>query len=183
MSVAATTRRQALGGAVALGAAALAGAPRAHAQDDDDATALATVIALQQQALVTYEALESGDLLDAGAQALARAFAGHERDQLAALAEALEELGGGDPPEPPSPESVDGLGRLRSQGRALEFAIELETRAVAACYDAAGQLDDTGALLAVAGVMAADAQHLVLLRQAAGDPPLPEAFVTGAPVG
>ncbi len=74
---------------------------------------------------------------------------------------------------------VKGIGDLRSQADVARFAIELETAAVAAYYDAHATLIDAQLLQTAASIMANEAQHLVVLRQAIDEPPVPYAFETG----
>ena len=74
---------------------------------------------------------------------------------------------------------VKGIGDLRSQADVANFAIELELAAVAAYYDAHAKLVDAKLLQTGAAIMANEAQHLVVLRQAAKQDPVPHAFETG----
>jgi hypothetical protein len=96
---------------------------------------------------------------------------GHERQHADVLTKALTDLGAAPPPAPSGVEDVDkvvrGLDDLRTQADVLSFAIELETALVA-------KLLQTGA-----SIMADEGQHLVVLRQAAGRPPVPNALETG----
>ena len=154
------TRRDAL--IAGLGAAALLRAPGALAQpeeEDDDAAVLAGAIALEQRAVAAYDA--------AGFPA-AELFRDQSQEHADELIAALEELDG-TAPRPPSRADVDGVGDL----------IELETRAVAEYYDAQRTLQSARLLQTAASIMANHAQHLVVLRQAIGENPSPDAFVTG----
>jgi hypothetical protein len=94
------------------------------------------------------------------------------------LSRALEKLDG-TPPRPPTPREIEGLVRLRNQDELLRFAIELETMALAAYYDAHQKLQDGRLLQTAASIMSSAGQHLVLLRQALGHNPVPHAFETG----
>lgn len=156
------TRRDAL--ALALGAAALLRAPAALAQteEDDNAAVLAGAIALEQRAVAAY---------DAAGFRTAELFRNQSQEHADELIAALEELDG-TPPRPPARADVAGVGDL----------IELETRAVATYYDAQRTLQDARLLQTAAGIMANHAQHLVVLRQAIGENPSPDAFVTGEAV-
>jgi rubrerythrin len=71
------------------------------------------------------------------------------------------------------------MGALKSQADVANFAIELELAAVAAYYDAQRKLVEGKLLQTTASIMANEAQHLVVLRQAAKQDPVPDAFVTG----
>ena len=62
----------------------------------------------------------------------------------------------------------------------MNFAIELETAAVAAYLDAHRELVEAKLLQTGASIMASEGQHLVVLRRAVGQDPVPAAFETGA---
>jgi uncharacterized membrane protein len=72
-----------------------------------------------------------------------------------------------------------GLGDARSQADIANLAIELEMAAVAAYLDAQRKLIDAKLLQTGASIMANEAQHLVVLRQAVKRDPVPNAFETG----
>lgn len=153
------TRRDAI--VAAAGIAALLRAPSAFARpEDDDAAVLEAAIVLEQTAVVAY---------DAARFPMAKLFRDQVREHADELIAALEERGHS-PPPPPAHASVDGVGAL----------ITLETRAVAVYYDAQRTLQDARLLQTAASIMANHAQHLVVLRQAIGETPSPDAFVTGS---
>ena len=181
------TRRDAMRRGIALGGAVLAatsirmllGVRNAFAQSEGDAAILEAAIELEQTAVVAYDTAAGSGLLDRATTGVAELFRDQEQEHADGLITALEELGG-TVPAPPAPEDVDGLGDLGSQADVANFAIELETMAVAAYYDAHGKLEDAALLRTGASIMANEAQHLVVLRQAVGENPSPDAFVTGA---
>lgn len=166
------TRRDALLAAAAAGLPLLIASPRrALAQDEEDDTLLLErLIRLEQIAVVAYGALEAGEPLDR--------FRQHDEQHAEALVAALEQLGGA-APKPPAAESIEGLRGVRGRAGALGFAIELETRTLAAYYEAVQKLGDAQVLRTAATIMASEGQHLVLLRRAAGRRPAPAAFETG----
>lgn len=180
------TRREALGrglvlGGAVLGAAsapALLGARTSSAAADDDARILAGAIRLEQTAVVVYATAATSGLLGRRLGVVARRFRDHEQEHADALTVALRQLGGR-PPRPPRPSQIAGLGALRSREQVLSFAVELELRAVAAYYEAHQKLTDPALLRTGAQIMANEGQHLVVLRQALGRQPLPDAFETG----
>lgn len=180
------TRRAAVRRGVAFGGAVLAAVTipslvkvrDALAQADGDAQILEVAIGIEQTAVAVYDAAVGSGLLDEATMEIAELFRDQEQEHADALIAALEDLGG-TPPEPPGAGEVDRLGHLRSQEELARFALELETIAVAAYYDAHAQLEDEALLRTVASIMANDAQHLVVLRQILGEDPSPAAFVTG----
>jgi len=152
----------------------------AFAQAEGDASVLEAAVGLEQQAVFAYTAAaDSGKL--GTSEPIARLFAEQEQEHADGLARALRERGGSPPPKPTSPMDVPGLAEAAG-GNAVDitnFAIELETMAVAAYYDAHGKLRAPELLATGASIMANEAQHLVVLRQALGKNPSPDAFVTG----
>jgi rubrerythrin len=152
----------------------------AFAQAGDDKAVLEAAVALEQQAVFAYTAAaDSGKL--GKSEPVARLFAAQEQEHADGLTRALRDLGGSPPPKPAAPDEVPGL-KEAAAGNAVDitnFAVELETMAVAAYYDAHGKLKAPKLLATGASIMANEAQHLVVLRQALGKNPSPDAFVTG----
>ena len=69
---------------------------------------------------------------------------------------------------------------MTSQADAVNAAIALELAAIAAHHDAQRRLVDGKLLQTGVSIMAAEAQHLVVLREAAGQDPVPRAFEDGS---
>ena len=171
------TRRQAIAGAAAAGAAlAVPGLARASASEDDAAkAALGSVLAVEQIALVAYEAIANSGLL----KDTLRGFLDQERQHVAQLQAALQAMGA-NPPIPPRRTGIRGLrAAVGSRRAALRFAIGLEQQAIAAYETAIGALTDSNVMRTSAGAMGTDAQQLVILRELAGLPPVPGAFEKG----
>jgi rubrerythrin len=163
----------------------LLGVRNAFAQASGDAEILESAIGLEQVAVFAYGAALDGGLLDRGFTRLATTFRDQEQAHADALISALGDLNGRPPAKPRSVADVDdvlkGLGDVRSQRDVAEFAVALETAAVAAYHDAQRKLGDAKLLQAAASIMANEGQHLVVLRQALGRVPVPDAFETGKP--
>ena len=180
------TRREAVRRGIALGGVVIAatsipmllGIRNAFAQADGDAAILEAAIGLEQTAVVAYSAAVDSGLLDAKVKPVAKLFRDQEQEHADGLTTALEALGG-KPPKPPQPEQVKGLADLKSQADVANFAIELETMAVGAYYDAHGKLKDAKLLETGAQIMANEGQHLAVLRPLVKKPPVPDAFETG----
>jgi ferritin-like protein len=184
-------RRHLLERGFGLGAAAIAASSvpllltvrNAFAQAGDDGKILQSAIDIERIAVIAYGAAIDSGLLSAGVEKVARQFRGHEQEHADALTTALTDLGGTPPPAPSGVKDVDkvvkGLGAVKSQADILNFAIELETAAVAAYYDAHRRLIDAKLLQTGASIMANEGQHLVVLRQAVKQDPVPNAFETG----
>lgn len=148
-----------------------------------DGDILAAAITLERIAVLAYGAAIDSKLLTAGFARVAKRFRDHEQAHADVLITALTDLGGTPPPAPTVKDIdgvVPGIGNLKSQADVAHFAIELELAAVAAYYDAQSKLVDAKLLQTGAAIMADEGQHLVVLRQAVKQPPVPNAFETGA---
>jgi|tagenome__1003787_1003787.scaffolds.fasta_scaffold20793004_2 rubrerythrin len=149
----------------------LLGVRNAFAQADDDRSLLSSAIELEQVAAEAYQRLQ-GPL-----GGVARLFRNHERQHEQALTQALRQMGG----SPPSADLEARLSRLPTGNRraAANFAIELEQNAIRAYEDGARKLRDAEVMQTAMTILGAEAQHLVVLRQIAGQEPLPNAFELG----
>ena len=98
------------------------------------------------------------------------------------LAKAQADLGGETPP-PPKPAEIEGLDDADDQEGALRLAVDLENALLRAYLDVVEAADSPALLKTVTEISMNAAQHLVVLRQQLGEPPLPEAFETGKPNG
>lgn len=184
---ASSTRREALRRAVVVGGTGLGaattfpsllGVPAAFAQADGDQAVLAAAIRLENTAVAAYDAALRSRRLDSQTTRLVQTLRAHEQEHAQALTVALRERGGA-PPAGVERGLLPAAGRLRDQRAILAFAVELETMAVAAYYDAVGKLGDAKLLQAATSIMASEGQHLAVLRQALGRRPFPEAVETG----
>ena len=155
----------------------------AEAGGDGDAPILSRAINLERVSVIAYDTLIGGGLLTPALSGVLRRFRAHEQQHEDALVTALTSLGG-TPPAPPQGVAdvdnvVDGLRDVRSRADVLTFLIELETAAVAAYFDAHAKFGEAKLLQMGASIMANEGQHLVVLRKAAGQDPIPNAFETG----
>lgn len=183
------TRREAVGRGLAAGAGVLAAASvpflldtvSAFAGSSGDADVLERALGLEQAAVFAYRTVAAGGKLGPTTR-VARLFAEQEQEHADALTRAVEAHGGTPPAKPARIRDVPGL-EVAAEGTAtdiLTFAVELETMATKAYYEAQGRLRAPRLVLLSATIMAADAQHLVVLRQALKRNPSPHAFVTGS---
>jgi hypothetical protein len=154
----------------------------AFAQGGPDGDILVSAIKLERIAVLAYGVAIDSKLLTPGFAKVARRFRDHEQAHADVLTTALKDLGGAPPPDPQVKDIdgvVEGIGDVKSQADIANFAIELELAAVAAYYDAHTKLIDAKLLQTGASIMANEAQHLVVLRQAVKQDPVPNAFETG----
>jgi rubrerythrin len=178
-------RGLAFGGAVVAASSIplLLSVRNAFAVGDADRTLLADALRLERITVLAYDQLLGRRLLPARVQRLVRQIAGHEREHTRVLTKALIDARLQPPPQPTAKDIdavVKGIGDVDSQADTLNFAIELETAAVAAYHDAQQKFTDAKLLQTSASIMASEGQHLVLLRQALNQPPVPNAFETGS---
>ena len=184
-------RRDLLRRGFGLGGAAIAAASipllwsvrSAFAQSDADDAVLQSAINLERVTVIAYDTLLSGGALSGAVRRDMRRFRAHEQQHADALTTALTDLGG-TPPAPPKgvadvEQIVEGLAAVKTRADALSFAIELETAAVAAYFDAFSRLGEAKLLQTGASIMGNEGQHLVVLRKAAGRNPIPDALETG----
>ncbi len=173
------------GAAIAASAIPLLWSARhAFAEAKGDTAILGRAIGLERVAVLAYDtAIENGRLSPA-LLTVARTFRAHEQQHADALTTALTDLGGAPPAAPRGVADVDkvvpGLRDVRTQAAAVNLLIELETAMVAAYLDAHRELVEAKLLQTGASIMAAEGQHLVVLRRAVGKDPVPTAFETGA---
>jgi Ferritin-like domain len=174
-----------LGGAVVAASAVplLLAVRDAFAESDTDGAILEHAITVERVAVLAYDRILAGGLLADGVARQVRLLRGHELQHADALTTALTDLGLTPPPAPSGVEDVEkvvkGLDDVRTQADVLGFAIELETALVAAYHDAHAKLVEAKLLQTGASIMGDEGQHLVVLRQAAGMPPVPNALETG----
>ncbi|MDX6691506.1 MAG: hypothetical protein QOG15_2963 [Solirubrobacteraceae bacterium] len=184
-------RRDLLRRGIAAGGAAVAASSiplllsvrNAFAAQSGDLGIVEHAITLERVAVLAYDTLLGGGLLDPSVTRVVKLFRGHEQQHVDALVAAMTALRGAVPAKPSGVKDIDavvkGIGDVKSQADVIGFAIELETAAVAAYLDAHRNLRDAGLLQTSATIMADEGQHLVVLRLAADTPPVPNAFETG----
>lgn len=138
-----------------------------------DVELLNAVLDLEHTTVAAYGAAAArlrGDLVRVG-----RRFREHEREHAARLARLVRELGGA----PRPPRSAYDLPALRDEAGALRLVAELEDASVAAYIDALPRLSQPELRGELAGIVAAEAEHLAILHEALGQEPVPQPFVTG----
>jgi rubrerythrin len=155
----------------------------AFAEADDEAGILKAAIGLEEVAVFAYRYAAHSGALDAAFVPVAKLFAEQEEYHRDAMKIALEQLGGGSPPVAPKRSGdtklLAPLAKAKTQAAIANYAIELETTAVGAYYDAHLKLQNPRLLKTCTQIMANEGQHLAVLRALAGKPPVPNAFETG----
>jgi bacterioferritin (cytochrome b1) len=165
------------GGSAAALLAACGGGSKQPRPGRSDIEVLNRLLDVKNTAIAVYVAgapLLKGELLR-----LARQFIAHEKEHADVLAHAVLHAGG----TPHKPRSSYGFPAVRTQTDVLTLADGIERKAIAACIDALATLS-TGELRArVASIVASDAEHLAVVRQALGRNPAPRAFEKGQASG
>jgi hypothetical protein len=158
------SRRQTLAGAAALAAGwALPPQSRAAAPPSD-LDQLARLITLEQRLASAYETALARDAVE---PALGETLLRHEREHARGLEQSIRARGGRAPRASVPP---PGLGAaLASRPAFARFAADLEAETVRAYQDVLATLRTDRLLLPLGSIMASGAQHVVALRQAAGD--------------
>lgn len=139
-----------------------------------DARALAPALDAEHRGLAAYTA--AIPLLPPSAAAFARRILGHELNQTSTLADMIRHAGVRPAPLAPSYD----FGRPRDARAVLALLHEIERRQVAAYLAVIPMLTPGPGRATIASILAADAQHLALIRQQRGQVPVPQPFVTGA---
>jgi Ferritin-like domain len=161
-----STRRRALAGATVLaaGAAAALTRPAAAAAQAGDVEQLERLLALEQRLESVYEAALERDAIE---PQLGQTLLRHEREHVRGLEQALRARGGRSPRATVPPPRLGAA--LSSRTGFARFAAGLESETVRAHQDVLSTLRNTRLLLPLGSIMTSGAQHVVALRQAAGE--------------
>lgn len=169
-----STRRAFVAGAAL---AVVAGRPAvARAELREEARIIESALRLEQTAVHAYDAVVRGGAVDEPLALRLGALRDHEQAHADALAAALEALGGRRPPAPADDRQADealaelgipfGIEGARDATTALELLLALELRQVEHYTRAVGELEDVRLIQTAASVVAAEGQHLVVIREA-----------------
>lgn len=162
-------------------------APRAlAAEEDPDVGAtefLPPPVTFEQSAWAVLRETVASGVLRPGEVRVVEAMRDRADEHARAVESVLRGFGATPPPRARRKEDVPLPGFYKAATRPdhLEYAAAAERGALAAWYGALQQLRQPELLRLGAAAMAADAQHLVVLRGLLGREPLPLAFETGRP--
>ncbi|MBQ0785600.1 MAG: ferritin-like domain-containing protein [Amphritea sp.] len=133
-----------------------------------------TAIAAEHEAVAAYQLGAESGLLSTPILNVAVQFQGHHKEHIDALTKAVKSLGA---------EAVDPLAKyqfpvekLKSETDVLTFAASLERGAVSAYAGAIPLFEQRELSKAAASILADEAMHWAVLRQALGLDPVPGAF-------
>jgi hypothetical protein len=139
-----------------------------------DVRILNTAIAAEHEAVAAYQLGAESGLLSAGVVKVALTFQGHHNEHIEVLASTVRKLGG---------QATDAkdkynfpVSQLKQESDVLKFAAGLERGAVSAYAGAIPLFDNRDLAKAAASILADEAMHWAVLRQALGLDPVPGAF-------
>jgi rubrerythrin len=171
-------------GQMALSATAialLAGNEALAAQSKDatgDVTILNTALSAEQEAIAAYQVGAESGLLQKPVLDLAVTFQGHHKAHADLLAGTIRKLGGTPGAAKKPADYHFPTDKLKSQADVLRFAADLEKGAVSAYLGAIPLFKNRDLAKAAGSILGDEAMHWAVLRQALGDAPVPEAFVS-----
>jgi rubrerythrin len=139
-----------------------------------DVRILNTAIAAEHEAVAAYRLGTDSGLLQADVAKVALAFQDHHRQHVEVLSKAVSSLGG---TAAPALQKYDfPADKLKGQSDVLQFAAGLERGAVSAYAGAIPLFANRELSSAAASILADEAMHWAVLRNALGLDPVPGAF-------
>ncbi len=160
--------------------ALLAGRPAlAAGQKEDpaqDVRILNTALGAELEAIAAYQVGAESGLLQKPVRDLALTFQGHHKAHADVLAATVGKLGG--KAVSAKAEYQFPTGSLKTQADVLRFAAGLEKGAVSAYLGAVPLFGNRDLAKAAASILGDEAMHWAILRNALGEVPVPEAFVS-----
>ncbi len=139
-----------------------------------DIRILNTAIAAEHEAVAAYQLGAESGLLNDAVLPIAIKFQGHHKEHIEALAAAVKQFGG-----VAAEAKADyrfPVEKLKTQSNVLEFAAGLERGAVSAYAGAIPIFDNRDLSKVAASILADEAMHWAILRNALGLDPVPGAF-------
>jgi rubrerythrin len=154
------------------GIATETGAERSSAASADVAI-LNQALGFEQRAVAAYAA--AAERLSGKLKRTAETFGAQERQHADALSSAVMQLGA----TPASPHDRYALPSLADDAAVLRFAMGIEQIAIAQYLDLIPKLSSQNLRGSFAAILTVEGQHLAVLREEAGQDPIPDAFVRG----
>jgi rubrerythrin len=150
---------------------------------EKDVTIMNTALGLEHQAIAAYQAGAETKLLSDPVLQVAVKFMKQHQEHRDALAKTIKAFGG-KPVEAQAKYDVmkiaSGVGvkEIKTEKDVVTLAMELERQATSAYYGAIPSIASKDVLKAAVSIMADEAQHTAILRNALGQDPVPSAFVS-----
>ena len=165
--------------AVALlgGRDALAAGAKVSAQElEADVRILHTALGAELEAVAAYQVGAESGLLSKAVLPVAVAFQGHHKEHAAAIASAVQKLGG--KPVAAKEKYQFPVEKLKVEADVLRFAAGLERGAISAYLGAVPLFADRALAQVAASILGDEAMHWAVLRQVLGESPVPSAFMS-----
>ena len=165
--------------AVALlgGRDALAAGAKVSAQElEADVRILNTALGAELEAVAAYQVGAESGLLSKAVLPVAVAFQGHHKEHAAAIASAVQKLGG--KPVAAKEKYQFPVEKLKVEADVLRFAAGLERGAISAYLGAVPLFADRALAQVAASILGDEAMHWAVLRQVLGESPVPSAFMS-----
>jgi rubrerythrin len=143
-----------------------------------DVTILNTALGAEQEAIAAYQLGAESGLLQKPVLDLAVTFQGHHKAHADLLASTIKKLGGAPGAAKKPAEYHFPTDKLKNQADVLRFAADLEKGAVSAYLGAIPLFANRDLAKAAGSILGDEAMHWAILRQALGEAPVPEAFVS-----
>lgn len=164
------------GAAVALLSGRDALAAKAGHGAESDLRILNTALGAELEAIAAYQVGAESGLLQKPALDLALTFQGHHKQHAELLSGTIAKLGG--KPVSGREKYAFPVDTLKTQVDVLRFAAGLEKGAVSAYLGAIPVFGNRDLAKAAGSILGDEAMHWAILRNAVGDVPVPEAFVS-----
>jgi len=166
--------------AVALlaGSESLAAEQKKSGAKTSDVSILNTALGAEQEAVAAYQVGAESGLLQKPVLDLAVQFQGHHKAHADLLAKTVTKLGGKPIEAKRTAEYKFPVETLKTQADVLRFAAGLEQGAVSAYLGAVPLFANRDLSKAAASILGDEAMHWAILRQALGENPVPDAFVS-----
>ncbi|HXQ65769.1 MAG TPA: ferritin-like domain-containing protein [Alphaproteobacteria bacterium] len=143
-----------------------------------DVTILNTALGAEQEAIAAYQVGAESGLLQKPVLDLAVTFQGQHKAHAELLASTVKKLGGKPVEAKKTADYHFPTDKLKSQADVLRFAAGLERGAVSAYLGALPLFKSRDLAKAAGSILGDEAMHWAVLRQALGEAPVPEAFVS-----
>lgn len=166
--------------ALLAGKEALAASNDSSAQNagTGDVEILNTALGAEQEAIAAYQLGAESGLLKKPARDLAVTFQGHHKAHADLLAKTVKKLGGTPVEAKTVAQYHFPADKLKTGTDVLRFAAMLEKGAVSAYLGAIPLFANRDLAKAAGSILGDEAMHWAVLRQALGEAPVPDAFVS-----
>jgi hypothetical protein len=143
-----------------------------------DASILNTMLGSEYEAVAAYQIGADSGLLQKPVLDIAMEFQGQHKAHADFLAETVKKLGGR-PVEPKQTAAYEfPVETLKTQTDLLRFAADLEHGAATAYLDNVPRFSNRSLAKDIASILGDEAMHWAILRQALGENPVPQAYIS-----